>query len=369
MNKIVGRNPELELLDKLYRSGKPEFLAIYSRRGVGKTYLIHEFFKNEDFYFNLLGIKGASLRKQLLYFSEEFLSVFGPIEDYKVPENWFDAFQQLRDGIQRIKRNERIILFLDDLPWLTTPRSCFIENLNHFWDYMSKDNRVMLIVCGPSNSWIIKKVIHNKGMLHEQLTAKIRLLPFDLKEAEEYLHDRGVILDPKSIIDIYVALGGIPRYLNYVQKGQSAPHSLENLCFGGRLTDEFNQSYAALFDNYAHHIRIVKALALHPSGLTKNQIVHQTGLTVGGRMHDILEELEVSGFILAIKNIGKQKKEKLYRLVDKLSLFFLRWQTMAEKNNIGSDGLFWVTAFNSSLGQSSQPLFAIRSLLQVRSTI
>lgn len=354
MNEIFARSREIRLLEMLYESGKPEFLAVYGRRRVGKTYLIRHFFKNKGLYFALTGVKGASLRKQLKNFAEEYVRVFGNKENYKAPSNWHEAFSQLRTAVEGIKQSERIILFFDELPWLATPRSGFLEDLDHFWNrYMSEDHRIIFIVCGSAASWMIRKIVKNKGGLHGRLTAQIRLLPFDLKETEDYLLQRGVVLDRKAIIDIYMALGGIPKYLNYVQKGQSAIQTVGHLCFGGPLTDEFDELFAALFDNYKRHIAIVRELAAKPYGVTRSQIIQLTGVAVGGGLSLILEELEQSGFILAIKDFGKQKKESRYRLVDEYSLFYLRWvQKAHESNPNGTDGIFWMNVFNSPLGQS-----------------
>lgn len=354
MDEIFARNRELKLLEALYESGNPEFLAVYGRRRIGKTYLIRHFFKNKGLYFALTGVKGASLRKQLKNFTEEYTRVFGAKEKNKAPSNWQEAFSQLRNAVKGIKQFERIILFFDELPWLATPRSGFLEDLDHFWNRcMSEDNRVIVVVCGSAASWMIRKIVHNKGGLHGRLTAQIRLLPFDLKETEEYLRQRGVILNRKAIMDIYMALGGIPKYLNYVQKGQSAIQIVGHLCFGGPLTDEFGELYVALFENYTRHVSVVKALAEHPGGLTKSQIANATGLTAGGGQNIILEELEQSGFIMGMKDFGKQKKERRYILVDEYSLFYLKWWPKAQENNLrGVDTMFWTNVFNSPLGQS-----------------
>ena len=354
MNQVFARKRELKLLETLYGSGKPEFLAIYGRRRVGKTYLIREFFKDKGLYFALTGVKGASTRKQLKNFVQEFTRVFNPKRKYKTPKDWFEAFVQLRSAIEDNKEQKRIILFLDELPWLATPRSGFLEDLDHFWNrYMSADNRIILVVCGSAASWMIKKIIRNKGGLHGRLTAEIRLLPFDLQETEEYLRQRDVVLNRKAIIDIYMALGGIPKYLNYVQKGQSAIQIVGNLCFGGPLTEEFDELYGALFEGHARHVSIVKALAERPNGLSKTQISKATSLTAGGGLNLILEELEQSGFILAMRDFGKQKKGKRYRLVDEYSLFHLKWWPKVVESNLGSsDSTFWMSVFNSSLGQA-----------------
>ncbi len=247
-----------------------------------------------------------------------------------------------------------LILFFDELPWLATPRSGFLEDLDHFWNrYMSEDNRVILIVCGSAASWMIRKIVHNKGGLHGRLTATIRLLPFDLKETEEYLNQRGLALNRKAIIDIYMAIGGIPKYLNYVQKGQSAIQIVGQLCFGGPLADEFDELYASLFDRYQRHISTVKALAEHPGGMTKSQISSATRLSAGGGMNILLEELEQSGFVLAIRDFGKQKKDSRYILVDEFTLFHLKWVQRATERSLGTnDAMFWMNLFNSPMGHA-----------------
>lgn len=352
MTRIFARSKELKRLEKTYASGKPEFLAIYGRRRVGKTFLIREFFKNKGIYFALTGIKNAPPSKQLKNFSEEFHRVFETSEN-NVPKTWFEAFAQLRKAIETIKETRRIILFFDELPWLATPRSGFLQDLDHFWNrYMSEDSRVILIVCGSAASWMIRKVIRNKGGLHGRLTDQIRLLPFDLKETEEFLQSQGVILNRKAIIDIYMSIGGIPKYLNYVQKGQSALQIVGHLCFDGPLVDEFNELYASLFEHHHRHVNIVKHLALHPHGLTKSEIAKATGLTAGGGMNIILDELEQSGFILATRNFGKQKKDIRFRLIDEYSLFHLKWSEKAKENNLRvQNENFWMNICNGPLGQ------------------
>jgi hypothetical protein len=353
-SSIFARVRELKVLQQLYDSGKPEFLAIYGRRRIGKTFLIREFFKNKGLYFALTGVKDASLKKQLKNFTVEFTRVFGRSEGYKPPKNWFEAFEQLRNGLASVKGSKRIIFFFDELPWLSTARSEFLQDLDHFWNrHLSEDNRVVLIVCGSAASWMIKKIVRNKGGLHGRLTAQIRLLPFDLKETEEFLQHQGMTLNRKAVVDIYMAIGGIPKYLTYIRRGQSAMQIVGQLCFDGPLADEFEELYASLFENHHRHVSIIKALAEHPGGLIKSQIAKLTGLSMGGGMNMVLEELEQSGFILAINDFGKQKKECRYRLIDEYSLFYLKWGQKAKESNLRTqDDIFWTNVFNSPLGQA-----------------
>jgi len=354
MSQVFARARELKTLQQLYNSGKPEFLALYGRRRVGKTFLIREFFKNKGLYFALTGVKSASTRKQLKNFVEELERVFGLPQDFKPPKNWFEAFAQLRKALGEVRGTDRIILFFDELPWLANARSGFLQDLDHFWNrYMSEDNRIILVVCGSAASWMIRKIVRNKGGLYGRLTAQMRLLPFDLGETEEFLRRQGVLLNRKAIVDIYMAIGGIPKYLSYVQKGRSAQQIIGELCFNGPLTDEFDELYASLFEHHSRHVSIIKALAEHPGGLTKSAIAQATGLTAGGGMNLVLDELEQSGFIVQIHDFGKQKKESRCRLVDEYSLFYLKWQQKAKENNLGiGDEQFWTNVFNSPLGHS-----------------
>lgn len=351
MPRIFARIKELKILERIHQSGKPEFLAVYGRRRVGKTFLIREFFKDKGLYFALTGVKKASMRKQLRNFAEEFSRVFKPTE-YKLPKDWFEAFSQLRKAIENLKGTDRIILFFDELPWLAGPRSEFLEDLDHLWNrYMSANPRVVMIVCGSAASWMIRKIVQNKGGLHGRLTSEMRLLPFDLKETEDFLRLQGIELNRKAIIDIYMAIGGIPKYLSYIQKGQSALQIISHLCFSGPLEDEFNELYSSLFEHHQRHVSIVKALAKHPGGMTKSEMAKKTGLTAGGGMNLVLEELEQSGFILAIRDFGKQKKDSRFRLVDEYSLFYLKWAPKAKETHLRTrDDKFWVNMSNNSTG-------------------
>lgn len=353
MHQIFARIKELKILERIFHSGKPEFLAVYGRRRVGKTFLIREYFQEKGVYFALTGIKKARIRKQLKNFSVEFCRVFKP-KKYTPPKDWFEAFSQLREAIEELKGTQRIILFFDELPWLATNNSEFLEDFDHFWNrYMSADNRVVVIVCGSAASWMIKKIVRNKGGLHGRLTAEMRILPFDLKETEAFLREYGITLNRKAVIDIYMAIGGIPKYLSYIQKGQSAIQIISHLCFGGPLEDEFDELYSSLFDHYERHVAIVKALAVRPGGMTKIEIAKATGLTTGGRMNLVLEELEQSGFILTIREFGKKKKDSRFRLVDEYTLFYLKWSPKAKEANLRTrDDKFWISISNSAMGHA-----------------
>lgn len=351
MDSVFARKRELKILEKAYQSKQPEFLAVYGRRRIGKTFLIRQFFKNKGLYFELTGIKEGSYKQQLNSFCVEFLRVF---KGSAKPANWFEAFDKLREAIEKIPGNERIVLFFDELPWLVTHRSNFLQALEHFWNrYMSDDNRIIVIVCGSAASWMIKKIIRNKGGLHGRLTAIIRLLPFDLKETESFLIHRGITMDRKQLIDVYMAIGGVAKYLTFVEKGKSSLQIVNQLCFDGPLFKEFEELYSSLFESYAHHISVVKVLAMRAGGFTKKEICEATGISSGGGMTGILNELEESGFIAPISSFGKKKNDIRYRLIDEYSLFYLKWITQAKSVDLsGVDEDFWIKMGNTSAGRA-----------------
>lgn len=343
---IIGRENELEMLQNIYESKEAEFLAIYGRRRIGKTYLISEFFKNKDIYFEITGMKGASLNEQLFQFAYEFSRQFNKKERIPTPKNWAMAFNLLHGAIEKIESGKKIILFFDEVPWLASPRSKFLNVLEHFWNrYLSRNKNVILIICGSSASWVIKNIINNKGGLHGRVTRKIRLLPFTLLETEQYLKSRNIELDRKQIIDIYMVMGGVPKYLSYVTRGKSAVQIINEVCFSlnGGLYGEFNNLYKSLFENFERHIAIVKALAKNFEGLTKDELLNKVKLTSGGYSTRIIEDLIDAGFIICVPSFDKKKFGGVYRLIDEYSFFYLTW--IEENLNIGLESIdleFWI---------------------------
>jgi len=327
---ICGRKKEIKFLNQIYESTQSEFIAIYGRRRIGKTYLISNFFKQKGVYFELTGRKNARQSVQLSNFATVYADTFNQGQREEVPKDWDSAFNQLRYKIESIPTEEKIVLFLDELPWLATPRSGFLEALDLFWNrYLSRYNNIILIICGSAASWMIKKVIHNKAGLHNRLTRPpINLMPFTLKETEHYLESKNIQLERKQIIDLYMALGGVPYYLNLVPQGKSSSEIISELFFSSHapLLSEFYKLYESLFDHAQKHIEILKTLAKTKQGLPQKELIRQIDdLSPGGGAVTIFKELESCGFILKIPQYGKKKKDALYRLIDCFSLFYLQW--------------------------------------------
>lgn len=352
MASIVGREKELEILNKLCQSKKAEFLAIYGRRRIGKTYLISEFFKDKGLYFEVTGIPDASMKEQLSHFTTELSEKFY----FGVPQtkckNWNEAFTRLRHKIEELQHTkQKIVLFFDELPWLATKKSGLLQALEHFWNrYLSRMENVILIVCGSSASWMIKKIIHNKKGFYGRLTAEIRLLPFNLNETEQFLLTQGIDLNRKQITELYMAIGGIPKYLTYVSRGKSSAQIIQDLCFtqGAPLVSEFQKLYHSLFENPTVHIEIIEALSSKRYGLMRSEIAKSVGTKLSGRLTETLGELEAAGFIYYFPHFGKVKRDGRYLLIDEYSLFYLSWIKKAIERNMLNAPDYWVRTQDSS---------------------
>ena len=322
---LAGRASEQAELADALKSDRPELIAVYGRRRVGKTYLIRSFFA-EKICLELTGARDARLKDQLVNFVRALEArVPYPLA---VPASWADAFEVLKRYLAELPTNgERRVVFLDELPWLASPRSGFLSALDHFWNtFASRQRNLILVICGSAASWMIVNVLHHKGGLHNRVTRSIALKPFNLRETAQFLQGRGIALDSIQTLEIFMAVGGIPYYLDKIRKGRSAAQNIDALFFveNAALRDEFSQLYAALFEHHERHLKIIEALATKRAGLSRAQLIEHSGLS-GGNLSTILQELETTGFILRSVPFGRSVRESQYRLIDEFTLFYLRW--------------------------------------------
>ncbi|HMR84398.1 MAG TPA: ATP-binding protein [Niabella sp.] len=324
---ITGRIAEVKILEQLLKSDQPELLAIYGRRRVGKTYLIKNYYADR-LKFSCSGESGGSMRTQLANFQQQLNAWFPAYRQFQPPANWQQAFVMLRQCLDTLKTKEKKVLFFDELPWLDTHKSGFISAFGYFWNiYLSERPDMLVVICGSAASWMIKKVVNNKGGLHNRITQRIQLLPFSLKETKDYLQYRKIRFSDHQVLQLYMVTGGIPHYLNAVKRGQSLHQAIDNACFtpNGLLAGEFQNLYAALFSHYEKHVHVIEVLAKKNKGLTRNELLASGNLMTGGGLTAVLEELTESGFVEKTEPFNKKKKESLYRLVDEFSLFYLRF--------------------------------------------
>lgn len=333
--QLVGRQAEQAILQKAYESGEPEMVAVIGRRRVGKTFLVRTAYSGK-IDFEMTGVQDGNTKAQLQHFADRLNYHARPILPFKAPQNWQEAFQMLIIYLENLKKTEKIVVFLDEFPWLAARKSDFLRAFGLFWNSWASQHNIVVVICGSAASWMIANVVRDKGGLHNRITRRISLQPFNLYETEQYLKSRHVQLDRYHLLQLYMAMGGIPHYLKEVEAGKTAMQNIDHICFSpqGLLREEFSQLYPALFENAENHIRIIRALSGTWQGLSRTDILSETGLPDGGNTTRTLEELIHSGFVAAYYAFGKKKKEMRYRLTDEYSLFYLKF--IEEKRGEGA---------------------------------
>jgi uncharacterized protein len=341
MESIVGRDVQIEIFNEAMNSTQSEFIAVTGRRRIGKTFLINTFFR-EDICFYMTGVQDQPIKVQLRAFANELS--FRQKKTVSTPENWIEAFAILRDYVETVETTKKKVIFLDELTWIDTPRSGFLQIFAHFWNsWAAWEKNIILVIAGSSTSWIVNKVYNDRGGLHNRVTKRIWLEPFKLSETEAYLKSKNITLSRYEIILIYLALGGVPFYLNEVKSGESAAQNIERICFaeGSILKNEFDNLYASIFHKPETHVKIVKTLAQHSYGMERNELLKQAKVTNSGSATKILEELVATGYLYYMIPYGKSVNNGKYVLADFYSRFYLNFISNRKITN-------WMSQIDSS---------------------
>ena len=341
--QIIGRLAEKNILKECYESDKAEFIAVYGRRRIGKTFLIKSYFKdNFDFY--ITGIYQGSKKEQLSFFNKQLC-------DYsKVPypqvDNWFDAFDQLKHYLSTKK--QKSVVVMDELPWLDTPRSNFIKALELFWNSWAADQpHIKLVVCGSATTWMISHLFGNKGGLHNRVTRRMKLSAFTLAETEAYLKSQNIIWNRYQIAEAYMILGGTPYYLQKLRKGYSLSQNIDYLFFSdnAELKDEYTFLFRSLFNDSAIYRNTVELISKKSKGMTRPEMISALKLSDGGQFTEVLENLCNCDFIRKYSSFGKKERDVLYQLTDLFTLFYLKFV----KKNTTNDEHLWSNMIDSSV--------------------
>lgn len=349
---LIAREKEITLLNELYHNDAAELVALYGRRRVGKTFLVNEVFQNRitfrhaglspiDDQYTSDSKKKSRLKDQLKHFARS-LKTAGA-KTAKTPASWLDAFYLLEDFLQeRDDGKTRQLVFIDEIQWLDTPRSNFMTGLEAFWNgWACSRHNIMVIVCGSSTSWILDKVINNHGGLYDRVTRQINLQPFSLRECEDYFRSAGVIFSRYDITRAYMAVGGIPYYLRYFDKKLSLPQNIDAAFFadGAPLSGEFDRLFSSLFTNPEVMKTIILALSRKSIGLTRKEIVRETGIADSGEFSGYLKALIAGNFIQKYCPFGGSRREEYYKLSDPFCIFYLRFVKENRGRQISWDNL------------------------------
>lgn len=340
---MVGRTKERQELEDALSSDEAQLIAVCGRRRVGKTYLVRACFRGR-FLFEHAGILHGTMAEQLAEFGDSLRRA--GLEGVRALTNWREAFNELERLIAGSRRRGKKVLFIDEMPWMDTPKSGFLKAFEVFWNgWASGRKDVVFVICGSAASWIVKKVFQNKGGLYNRATGRIFLEPFTLGECRELAESKGLMLSDDDLAEAYMVFGGIPYYWSLLRKGLSLAQNIDALCFSasGRLRHELDELYASLFENGGLHLKIARRLADRKEGMTQKDLLAAAGIPSGGNGTRYLEELERSGFVRTFTSYGKRKRDAQYQLVDCFTLFHLKFLD-GESN---PDEAYWQHAANS----------------------
>lgn len=340
--QIIGRETEKNLLNDCYESGKAELVAVYGRRRIGKTFLVKSMFQ-EKFDFFVTGIYEGKAKDELAIWNKKLNE--HSHSNYKKPRSWDEAFDQLKHYILSLDKR-RVVVFIDEMPWLDTPKSNFVRAFEFFWnDWASTQNNLMMIVCGSATTWMNDNVISQKGGLHNRVTRKIKLSQFNLHETSLFLQSRNIRWTNHQIAECYMIFGGTPYYLDLLQKGKSLAQNVDFLFFrnGAELADEYDTLLKSLFRNAQAYRIIIEQLAKRGLGMTRKELSDSTSLPAGGSMTELLDNLQNCDFIRSYSAFGKKERDTMYQLCDMFILFYLRFV----KNQGGVDESFWTNSVDN----------------------
>ena len=339
MNKnkrIIGREYEQKLFESVCGNNEAKMVAVYGRRRVGKTFLIKEFFNNK-FDFMFTGSYMTSSKVQLSLFQKELQS--HSKTTVATPKNWFEAFAMLKAHLCTL-RKERIVVFLDELPWMDTPKSNFLSAFSYFWNnWASSCKGLKLFICGSSTTWMMNNIIGSKGGLYNRCSLSVYLSPFTLGEMEQMLTRKGIVWTRHQIAEAYMIFGGIPYYVDLLDKDKPFSTNIDDLFFrqGAPLRNEYEFLFRSLFKEAVFYRQIVEALATSGRGMTQQDIKDSIGKTSGGSLTKALKTLIMCDFIRSYSSVGKKTKEAIYQLTDLFTLFHLRFVA----RHTGQDEHFW----------------------------
>lgn len=336
-NIIIGREYEQHILEQICKDTQARLVAVYGRRRVGKTYLIKQFFQEQfDFYFT--GSFEMSSQLQLALFAKALMKHSGV--PCSIPKNWFEAFEQLQAYLEQSGK-QQLIVFLDELPWMETPKSNFLKAFSYFWNsWASTRNGLKLIVCGSATTWMLDKIIGDKGGLYGRVSRAIYLAPFNLHEVEQFLLQcKGIVWSRYQILEAYMIMGGIPYYLDMLDKDVPFVQNIDNLFFhnGAPLRAEYGFLYRSLFKSSTIYYQIVEVIAKKIKGVTLKEIKEAVPGLDGGTLSTALNNLCKCDFVRRYSAFGKKERDSIYQLTDLFSLYYLRFI----KNRSGQDEHLW----------------------------
>lgn len=326
MDKLIGRKLEQAKLQACMESERSEFVVVYGRRRIGKTFLVRRFFK-DNYAFSFVGKHEMRREQQLAEFAKELMcyshSTFVP-----QLKNWTEAFDALQRLLETYNIPGKKVVFFDEMPWMDTPKSDFVSALENFWNgWANMRDDIVLVACGSATSWMVDKLLYNQGGLFNRITQKIYLRPFKLSEMEQYLDEKHFGWNRYQIAQCYMILGGIPFYLTLLNPKLSLLSNIDELFFAdahAMLRTEYNELYSTLFKRPDNYLAVIRMLTERKEGFTRKEINEKTKLG-GAALSKILSDLEQCDFIFSYARYGNAKNNAIYRIKDFYTLFYYKY--------------------------------------------
>ena len=333
MEAIIGRKAEIKRLTAAVDSPRSEFIALYGRRRVGKTFLINQVFRNQ-FIFKMTGVIEGTLKDQFTAFADA-MSDYG-YDIPEMPKDWMSAFIMLKNALkQKVNSGERCIIFIDELPAMDAEGANVASAVGYFWNnWASQFDNIVFIICGSATSWMITNVIDSKGGLHDRITVEMPIHPFTLKEVESYLESQRFIWNRQIILQAYMIFGGIPYYLSLLDREESLVQNVDRMFFSQdmQMRREFRRLFNTLYKNPDRYIDVIKALSKSREGLTRGELAKELKCANNGHLGKQLEDLVFCDLIR--KNVVREKeiksKDSIYQICDFFSLFYMAFIDKAE---------------------------------------
>lgn len=351
MDKLIGRKLEQAKLQACMESERSEFVVVYGRRRIGKTFLVRRFFK-DNYAFSFVGKHEMGREQQLTEFAKELMryshSTFVP-----QLKNWTEAFDALQRLLETYDIPGKKVVFFDEMPWMDTPKSDFVSALENFWNgWANMRDDIVLVACGSATSWMVDKLLHNQGGLFNRITQKLYLRPFKLSEMEQYLDEKHFGWNRYQIAQCYMILGGIPFYLTLLNPKLSLLSNIDELFFAdahAMLRTEYNELYSTLFKRPDNYLAVIRMLTERKEGFTRKEISEKTKLG-GAALSKILSDLEQCDFIFSYARYGNAKNNAIYRIKDFYTLFYYKYVNGIDTK----DSLRWTHLSSTPLVSSWQ---------------
>ncbi|MBR1474905.1 MAG: ATP-binding protein [Muribaculaceae bacterium] len=327
---MIGRESEINKLMQAFQSENSEFVAVYGRRRIGKTYLVRETL-GYNFTFSHTGMAHTARMGQLQAWRSSLID--SGLADAILPKNWIEAFDELK-RLVRQSTHKRKVLFIDEMPWLDTQHSGFVAALEYFYNgWCSARKDIVLIACGSATSWIINKVINGHGGLHNRVTHRIALEPFSLAECQLMAQSKGLDMTRQMIAQCYMIMGGVPYYWSLLQRGKSLAQNIDNLFFSatGELHNEFDNLFNSLFSSPKPYLNIIRILGTKGTGMTRAELIEHKSVNDNGHLQTMLRELEYCGFIRSYRTYGKKSRDKIFQLIDCFTIFYFKFLEDSEQ--------------------------------------